>query len=121
MPVRGSCHCGATQFELSAAPTRITRCNCTFCSKRGVLWAYCLPEKFQLVRNDRSALYQKEGSPIKHHHCAACGCGTYTESPQWIDNKPHPTLIKIGINARLLDDFDIEPLPVEFLDGRNLW
>jgi len=121
MAVTGSCHCGATRFEVSEAPASVTRCNCTFCSKRGGLWAYYRPEQFKLLASDRSTLYQRSGSPVKHHHCAVCGCGTYMESPAWVDFKPHPTLIQIGINARLLDDFDLEPLPVRFIDGKNLW
>jgi hypothetical protein len=50
-----------------------------------------------------------------------CGCTTYTESPVWVDFKPHPTLTRVSINARLLDEFDLDAVPVEFLDGRNLW
>jgi hypothetical protein len=39
MTVKGSCHCGATQFT-AQRPATVTRCTCSFCSKRGVLWAY---------------------------------------------------------------------------------
>ena len=42
MPIKARCHCGATQFEVSEAPNTVTECNCTFCFKRGVLWAYYL-------------------------------------------------------------------------------
>ncbi len=40
MSVKGSCHCGATQFEVGEAPTRLIRCTCSFCAKRGALWSY---------------------------------------------------------------------------------
>lgn len=46
MTVKGSCHCGRTQFEVSEAPTDVTRCTCSFCSKRGALWAYYKPADF---------------------------------------------------------------------------
>lgn len=121
MPVHGSCHCKTIAFEVNQPPPSVTRCNCTFCSKRGVLWAYFAPDQVKFTSHEHDVVYSKEGSPIRHHHCAVCGCGTYTESPEWIDFQPHPTRTRIGINARLLDDFDIDSLPIEFLDGRNLW
>ncbi len=36
MTIKGSCHCKATAFEVSAAPENVTHCTCSFCSKRGV-------------------------------------------------------------------------------------
>ena len=45
MTIKGKCHCGATAFELSKVPKSVTRCTCTFCAKRGVLWANYSPEE----------------------------------------------------------------------------
>ena len=28
---------------------------------------------------------------------------------------------KVGVNARLLDDFDLDAVPVTVIDGKNLW
>ena len=49
MTVKGSCHCGETQFEVDEAPASVTRCTCSFCSKRGVLWGYYKPAQFRLT------------------------------------------------------------------------
>jgi len=49
MTLKGSCHCGATQFEIAEAPAKVARCTCSFCSKRGALWAYYSPEQFNLT------------------------------------------------------------------------
>ena len=49
MPIKGSCHCGNTQFEVSEAPAGVTRCTCSLCSKRGALWAYYKPAQFRLT------------------------------------------------------------------------
>ena len=46
VPIKGSCHCGQTQFEVSALPADVTRCSCSLCSKRGALWAYYTPAQF---------------------------------------------------------------------------
>src|SRR5262249_45128110 len=48
VPIKGSCHCGNTQFEVSEAPASVTRCTCSLCSKRGALWAYYTPAQFRL-------------------------------------------------------------------------
>ena len=49
MPIKGSCHCGQTQFEVSEAPAGVTRCTCSLCAKRGALWAYYTPAQFRLT------------------------------------------------------------------------
>jgi hypothetical protein len=79
MPIKATCHCGATQFEVSETPTSVTECNCTFCFKRGVLWAYYSPEQVRFVKNDRTTVYTSDESSHKHHHCSVCGCGAYNE------------------------------------------
>jgi hypothetical protein len=47
--IKGSCHCGHTQFEVSEQPSSVTRCTCSLCSKRGALWAYYTPAQFRLL------------------------------------------------------------------------
>jgi hypothetical protein len=122
MTVKGSCHCGATQFELTQAPSELASCNCSFCSKRGPLWAYYMPEQFKLTTaRDRVSTYQWGHYMGQHHHCAICGCGTYSEFPTFEGGAPDFSKPRISINARLLNDFDIEPLPVTRLNGREDW
>src|SRR5690606_27848108 len=43
-----SCHCGAVQFELAHAPETVTECNCSFCRRVGVLWAYYTADEVRL-------------------------------------------------------------------------
>jgi hypothetical protein len=122
MAIKGSCHCGATQFEVSEAPASVTRCTCSFCSKRGALHAYYSPEQFKLkTARDRVSTYQWRSYTIQHHHCAICGCSTYTESPDFSSGAPDFEHPKISINARLLDEFDLDAVPIRTIDGKNLW
>lgn len=117
MPVRGSCHCKSFEFEVTSVPTSLLSCNCSFCSKFGALWGYYPPEQFRLIAApDVIPTYQWGGKIIKHHFCGTCGCGTYTESLDWETGDP-----RISINARLLDDIDVASIPIEEVDGRNLW
>jgi hypothetical protein len=122
MTILGSCHCRGTQFELDHPPLGVTRCTCSFCSKRGALWAYYTPEQFRLVSGvDNLATYRWRSRTVKHHFCATCGCGTHSESPDYTAGEPDFDNPKILVNARLLDDFDVEAVPVKIIDGKNLW
>ena len=120
--IQGSCHCGAIRFEIEAAPAQLTQCTCSFCSKRGVLWAYYPPRQFRLLTPvEDVSTYVWNSRTVKHHFCARCGCGTYSESPDWSSGKPDFDRPQIGVNARLLDDFELEAVPVQVVDGRRLW
>ena len=125
MSIKGSCHCGATQFILPRRPETVTRCTCSFCSKRGALWAYLDSEgDFVLTTPpERGATYQWRSKSIEHHHCAVCGCGTWSRSPLWdlATKRPVPGKYRIQVNAWLLDDFDPDAQPVKVIDGKNLW
>src|SRR5437868_4782042 len=122
VPIKGSCHCGNTQFEVNEAPSDVTRCTCSLCSKRGALWAYYTPAQFRLTSPPENvATYLWGSRTVKHHFCASCGCGTYSESPDWSTGKPDFDNPKIGVNARLFDDFDLDAVPVNVIDGKNLW
>ena len=121
MAIKGSCHCGATQFEVSEAPESMTQCTCSICSKRGALWAFYTPEQFTLNAQDDAATYQWGSHTVKLHFCSVCGCSTYSESPEWTDHKPDFTRARIGVNARLFDNFNLDAVPVELLNGKNLW
>jgi hypothetical protein len=123
MPLKGSCHCGATQFEVNEAPTSVAICNCSFCSKRGALHAYYTPAEFRLITaRDRVSTYQWGSYVGQHHHCAICGCGTYSEFPSFDAGEPNFDDMRISVNARLFgDEFDLAAVPVKHLDGKNQW
>jgi hypothetical protein len=58
---------------------------------------------------------------VKHNFCANCGCGTFSESPDWSTGNADFEKMKVGVNARLFDDFDLDAVPVTVIDGKNLW
>lgn len=58
---------------------------------------------------------------IKHGFCATCGCGTFTETPDWSTGKPEFDNPKISVNSRLFDNFDLDQVEVVIIDGKNLW
>ena len=122
MTIKGSCHCKATQFQVSEAPATVAHCTCSFCAKRGALHAYYTPAQFKLTTaRDRVSTYQWRTFTVLHHHCAICGCPTYSESPDWSTGKPDFDNPRIGVNARLFDVVDLDKIEVVVLDGKNAW
>src|SRR4051812_42011502 len=70
MRVEGSCHCGETVFEVTEAPSSVTRCTCSLCAKRGALWAYYTPAQFRLLSpSENVATYLWGSRTVKHHFC----------------------------------------------------
>lgn len=118
--VTGTCHCGATRFTIPV-PAEATACTCTFCTKRGALWAYYWPREVTIEKAEHRGTWGAE-TTNKHHFCTVCGCGTWSEAPDWTAPDPFaPEAQKVQFNIRLLDDFDIASVPVTVIDGRNLW
>jgi len=124
MTITGSCHCGNCAFRIEGdIPEKLTRCTCSFCSKRGVLWAYYQPGQFKLTSPAADdAVYRWNTTLVAHHFCPTCGCGTFTDSPAFKpDGSWDKTTRRIGVNTRLFDDFVAADAPVIVIDGKNLW
>jgi hypothetical protein len=123
MALKGHCHCGRNAFEVEGElPEKLTRCTCSFCSKRGALWAYFEPSQFKAAEANSDAVYRWRTKMVAHHFCSACGCTVYTDSPAFQpDGTWDGKTRRIAINARLLDDFEAADHPVTVIDGKNLW
>lgn len=122
-PITLSCHCGGTRLELPHAPTGATQCTCTYCIRTGAQWAYYRPDEVRVVSESHGGIYSPTNPLHEHHFCARCGVSTYGITPDYsLDDVEMPTTRKAGINVRLLDDYALfSSLPVETIDGRNLW
>jgi hypothetical protein len=57
---------------------------------------------------------------IAHHYCPACGCITFSDSPNYQpDGSWDGETRRIGVNARLFDDFDAATAKVTVIDGKT--
>jgi len=110
----GSCHCGRVRFEIDAVIDRVTECNCSICSKKGILHLRVAPEKFQLLSGgEHLGTYQFGTRVAKHHFCIVCGIHTFT--------RPRAAPNLYTVNVRCLDGIDLASLGCEItkLDGQN--
>ena len=123
MTLTAHCHCGRTAFEINGElPEKLTRCTCSFCSKRGHLYAYFKPDQLTVTQADSDAVYRWNSKKVANHFCSACGCDLYADTPAFeTDGSWDGKTRKIAVNARLFDDFDAADWPVTVIDGTNLW
>jgi hypothetical protein len=110
MSVHGSCHCGKVQIEVPSQPAWVADCNCSLCRKLAWRVAYFPPDEVT-IRGETTA-YVWGDRMIGIHHCPTCGCGTHWETLG-------QDFGKMGVNARLLDDFDETAVEVRKVDNAD--
>jgi hypothetical protein len=109
----GSCHCGRVRFRIQADLAMVGECNCSICTKKGILHLIVGPEQFELLGGaDALQTYEFNTGTAKHSFCRHCGM-----HPFYV---PRSDPDKIDVNARCLDGVDPALLqPRLFFDGRN--
>jgi hypothetical protein len=96
----GSCHCGGVRFELDAVIEKVVDCNCSICSKKGILGFRVQPADFRLLSGDALLGTYQFGTRIaKHHFCTRCGIHTFT--------RPRAAPELYSVNLRCLEGVDL--------------
>lgn len=109
-----SCHCGAIGFKVPNLPPDLGLCNCSACSKMGGLWGYYNPAEVEFnVPRENIDTYIWGDKTLQFCRCTHCGCLTHWES---ID--PDHTG-RMGVNARMMEDIDLDKIPIRRIDGAS--
>ena len=92
---------------------QLLECNCSICTKKGILHLIVPPEHFELFRGQEDlATYQFNTNTAKHTFCRHCGIHSFYV--------PRSDPDKISVNARCLEGIDTAALkPGRFFDGQN--
>jgi hypothetical protein len=109
---QGGCHCGRVRFAVTADLDGITECNCSICTKKGI-WHLIVPRaQFELLSGeDELTTYTFNTGVAQHTFCKHCGM-----HPFYV---PRSDPDKIDVNARCLDDFDINAVTPKKFDGKH--
>ncbi len=112
MIYKGSCHCGAVQYEVEAPETIVSQeCNCSICSKSGYLHLIVPKSKFILLQGEQHLTTYTFGTGgAKHRFCKTCGIKSFyipRSNPDGYD-----------VNVRCLEPQPKE-LVIEYFDGIN--
>ena len=110
----GSCSCSKVTFKVKTELTRISKCNCSICTKKGIIHHVVDQNQFNLIYGkDSLSLYQFGTMRAKHYFCKHCGIHLF--------NNPRTYPEKVSVNVNCLDDYDLEKeMPKVFkFDGKN--
>jgi hypothetical protein len=111
----GGCHCGQVRYDVTVDLDQVLACNCSICTKRGLLLAFVKPECFALRSGAENLTdYQFSKKVIHHVFCPECGVESFARG-----TAPDGSEM-IAINARCLDNVDMGKLTPQPFDGRSL-
>lgn len=78
--VKGACHCGAVQFEVTLTDGIATarRCDCSLCARRGAVAVTASAGAITYTKGaDNLSLYQFNTMQAEHYFCKTCGIYTH--------------------------------------------
>ena len=109
----GGCHCGQVRIRVQADLAQISECNCSICTKKGILHLVVPLDQFTLLQGqDALTTYQFGTNVAKHTFCRHCGIHAFYV--------PRSDPDKVSVNARCLDGIDAAALHASrCFDGRN--
>lgn len=114
MRYEGSCHCGAVKFEAEGEIGTVIECNCSYCSRKGLL-LWFVPRAQMTLRAgaDKLSLYKFNKHRIDHQFCATCGCQAFSYGTDPDGNA------LAAINVRCVENVDLAALQRHAYDGKS--
>ena len=115
MRYQGSCHCGAVRFEAEGELAHVIECNCSHCSRKGLLLWFVPRAQFELKSGEEGLCsYRFHTHRIEHRFCAHCGtqpCAYGTDASG---------AEMVAVNVRCLEEVEIATLKRQPYDGRSM-
>ncbi len=112
----GGCHCGKVRYQVATDLAKVMSCNCSICSKHGLILTFVPEAQFKLLSGDgelQEYLFNKH--IIHHQFCRSCGVEPFARGTAPGANAP-----MVAINVRCLDGIDVASLKPTPFDGRSL-
>ena len=107
---RGSCHCGAVQFEIETDFPELTSCDCSICRRKNALMVKVHENQFKLLSGEDSLTeYRFHTMTARHFFCKVCGIYPFHHKRTTPDH--------LGINVFCLHDFEPGGIPVRRANG----
>lgn len=110
----GSCHCARVTFAIDTEIERVTVCDCSVCTKKGIEHVGVPDGGFRLLSGAADLTAYRFGSgEATHWFCRHCGIHTH--------GRPRADPSRYTVNARCLDARDaiLARVPLRHFDGRN--
>jgi hypothetical protein len=117
-PLRGSCLCGTSHFELAAQPDDCSYCHCVICRKLtgslGGAYGSIPRESFSWVGSDEHIKVFSPTPMTRRYFCGTCGCYMLTEH----DAEPQSVFVSLGA---LDDEISEQPRYRQFTGSTPHW
>ena len=108
----GGCHCGRVRFRVRGDLADVTDCNCSMCTKKGILHLIVPQSQFELVSGrDDLTTYTFNTGVAQHHFCRHCGIHSFYT--------PRSAPDGISVNVRCLDGVDFAAVRPNPFDGMH--
>lgn len=108
----GGCHCGTIRFDAIIDISTAAECNCSYCSKIGLLLVFAGEEQFRQTEGHRALTdYRFNTGHIAHLFCARCGTAVFGRVPA-----PDERAL-VAINLRCVDGIDLASVKREHVNG----
>lgn len=109
----GSCHCGRVRFRLSTQLDNVVVCDCSICRKRGALIHKVEDGALEILTPlDELTTYKFHSNVATDYFCPTCGILPF--------RRPRLAPHAWAVNARCLDDVDLDAIPVKRVHGKLL-
>lgn len=111
----GGCHCGKVRYEAETDLGMVVSCNCSICTKKGLLLNFIPPAQFKLLSGEGElGDYQFNRHVVHHLSCRNCGTQSFSRGVA-----PDGSEV-VALNVRCFDGIDLGALTLTPFDGRNL-
>ena len=113
--MNGFCHCRKVQFKVETIKQDILqgiyRCDCSLCTKKGIIMKAIPKEDFQLLKgNQFLSTYKWNKNIAEHFFCSICG--VYTHHKRRRDPN------QFSINISCIEDLELpETKEIELIKG----
>ena len=108
----GGCHCGMVRFECTTDMAMVTACNCSICTKKGILHLPVAAERLEILSGAADlTTYTFNTGVARHLFCSVCGVKSFY--------RPRSNPDGWSVNARCLDGRDDLDIAVAPFDGRD--
>ncbi len=111
--IKGFCHCGSVQFEVTGVFDEFTLCDCTLCVKKNAVMYKVHESGLRILcGEDKLSLYRWNTRVAQHYFCSVCGIYTFHRKRAAPDH--------YGVNVHCLDGIDVSGVPVRRVDGKTM-
>ena len=108
-----NCHCKNVVIH-APAPSELTSCNCSICSRYQSLWGYYEPAQVEIEIGTLGVKsYIWGDKEIEFIHCDNCGCVTHYQTIAG-DSDP-----RVALNFRMASDEDVSEIPLRVFNGKD--